>query len=363
MGLKYYKELDGVRGLAALMVVLFHIKQSGLSKDAFAQIIFKAGNIGQTGVILFFVLSGFLITRILIVSKHKNGYFKNFFVRRSLRIFPLYYLALVVFLIVYPYLVYGQPISFDKSWTFWLYLQNIGMTFKWNQEGPAHLWSLAVEEHFYLIWPFVVYWVSDKTLLKIIAIVIFFCIAFRILLLNNGYAGIFYFTLTTVDCLAIGGFVALNEKYNWLNLKQLGFIFFITVIILGFNWILFKGKGNDYIQILKLPFIAILYMCVINFLISSESYFNTIFKTRFLTYTGKVSYGLYIFHPLCIELIKKFYIQKSFLFYLVAVFMSSFLLASLSYYGYETWFLKLKKKFENFNWNKVKLLSRNRESL
>ncbi|CAM3786573.1 acyltransferase [Mucilaginibacter galii] len=353
MQLKYFKELDGVRGLAAIMVVLFHIKQSGISNDAVARILYKAGNFGQTGVILFFVLSGFLITRILLISKHKEAYFKKFYIRRSLRIFPLYYLALAIFVIVVPYFTTGKVVPFSQSWSFWVYLQNIGFTFKWSLTGPNHFWSLAVEEHFYLVWPFVVYFLSEKWLLRTIGLIVLGSIITRIIMLNMGYAGIFYFTLTTMDCLAIGGFVALNERNKWINVRQTLYIMAATLLLLITNWALFKGEGNDFIQVLKLPFISVFYMCVISLLVSTVSYLNRFFQSSILTYTGKISYGLYVFHPLCILAVEKYFKGQPFIVILALIAITSYSVASISYYGYEYWFLKQKDRFENFTWSRI----------
>lgn len=352
MQLKYFKELDGVRGLAAIMVVLFHIKQSGVGHDIVARTLYKAGNFGQTGVILFFVLSGFLITRILLLSKHKDGYFKKFYIRRSLRIFPLYYLALAIYVIIIPYIATGKAIPFAQSWSFWVYLQNIGFTFKWPITGPNHFWSLAVEEHFYLIWPFIVYFLSEKWLLRAIGFIVVSSILIRVIMLNLGYGGIFYFTLTTMDCLAVGGLVALNERHKWVNVRQILYLTVSTLIFLMLNWMIFKGEGNSLIQILKLPFIATFYMCVIGVLVSSVSYLNKFFKLPFLTYTGKISYGLYIFHPLCIAAVAKYFNGQPFIVVLSIIMAFSYLIASLSYYGYEFWFLKQKDRFENFTWSR-----------
>jgi len=354
MQLKYFKELDGVRGLAAIMVVLFHIKQSGISQDVVARALVKAGNFGQTGVTLFFALSGFLITRILLISKDKESYFKKFYIRRSLRIFPLYYLALAIYVIVIPYFTTGKAYSFSQTWSFWIYLQNIGFTFHWSSIGPNHFWSLAVEEHFYLVWPFAVYFLSEKWLHRTIWLIVAFSVIIRIIMLNIGYGGIFYFTLTTMDCLAIGGLVALNERHKWVNAKQTLYLMVGTLLLLITNWVIFKGEGNEYIQIFKLPFIALFYVCLINLLITSVSYLNRFFKSSILTYTGKISYGLYIFHPLCIAMVAKNFKGQPFLLMLLLILISSYFVASVSYYGYEYWFLKQKDRFENFKWSKLR---------
>lgn len=93
-------------------------------------------------------------------------------------------------------------------------------------------------------------------------------------------------------------------------------------------------------------------MCVINLLVSSVSYLNKIFRWPVLTYTGKISYGLYIFHPICIAAVENSFREQPFVLVLLLIIASSYFIASVSYYGYEFWFLKQKDRFENFKWSK-----------
>ncbi|MCJ8210191.1 acyltransferase [Mucilaginibacter sp. RS28] len=346
MQLKYFKELDGVRGLAALMVVVFHINQATGNNSFIERLIHKPGTIGQTGVILFFVLSGFLITRILIASKERPHYFSNFYIRRSFRIFPLYYLSLLIFLVVVPLISTGQVTNFKDSWTFWVYLQNVAMTFNWPLNGPGHFWSLAVEEHFYLIWPLVVYYCNDRSLLKVIIGIIITSIFFRILFAHLGY-GTFYFTFTTMDCLAMGGFAALNYNHKWLSVKKALLIISVLLITLAASWYFLGKTKSDVVSLFKVPLTAFFYMLLILILTEKETFLNRIFNLNFLRYTGKISYGLYIFHPLCIEIAVKYFYTTSFLPTLILIFLASYGIAIASFYLYESRFLRLKDKFSS----------------
>jgi peptidoglycan/LPS O-acetylase OafA/YrhL len=164
MKLPYYKSLDGLRGIAALMVVIFHFYSYPGGFYSEPSIFKKITEIGQHGVSLFFVLSGFVITRILIHTKNDGEFFSNFFTRRILRIAPLYYAFLIVWFFVLPILLNIPQAEFSDQLPFYLYLQNIYSTFRMPIAGPPHFWSLAVEEHFYLIWPVVVYYVPLKHL-------------------------------------------------------------------------------------------------------------------------------------------------------------------------------------------------------
>ena len=160
--------LDGLRGCAILLVLLFHFTaRAPYPTDAASIRLQSAFDLGWSGVDLFFVLSGFLITGLLIDAKGSAGYFKVFYARRALRILPLYYGALVV-MFVLPHVLtsvmnptYITPIK-DQIW-YWGYLQNYPyLTNAWKDvAGP--FWTLAIEEQFYLAWPLLVLLLSRKT--------------------------------------------------------------------------------------------------------------------------------------------------------------------------------------------------------
>src|SRR3979409_474403 len=145
MALQHIKALDGVRGIAILLVILFHCGYLGC---------------GWVGVQLFFVLSGFLITSILLKDRGASlsAYLKRFYWRRSLRSFPLYYLYLLV--ILGAYLLLKIPPAFANQWPYlFTYTYNVRHILP-NYDGSQlliHLWSLSVEEQFYLIWPLLVF--------------------------------------------------------------------------------------------------------------------------------------------------------------------------------------------------------------
>src|SRR5689334_3654448 len=168
--------LDGLRGVAILSVMLFHyVTASGFGEDAWVtrKIIGACGCL-WTGVDIFFVLSGFLITGILLRAKGSPGYFVNFYMRRLLRIFPLYYGALVVIFLIVPHLVHdvtpGVKRILDSQAWMWGYSQDFAISYHnadyfdvdWMWVG--HFWSLGVEEHFYLVWPLLVFALAPRAL-------------------------------------------------------------------------------------------------------------------------------------------------------------------------------------------------------
>ena len=148
----YYPALDVLRGIAIILVFFYH---------TFHFIPFF--EFGWMGVDLFFVLSGFLITDLLLVTQKNKNFFRNFYIRRFLRIFPLYYLVLTVFLVLSPYFFSQQNLNEytyynQNQFWFWAQLQNWLFVTKGLGNSPylSHLWSLAIEEQFYLFWPLLV---------------------------------------------------------------------------------------------------------------------------------------------------------------------------------------------------------------
>ncbi|MBV8281847.1 MAG: acyltransferase, partial [Candidatus Eremiobacteraeota bacterium] len=161
--------LDGVRGLAILMVLLVHFLADLLPTTNSVEhaIVYVAGY-GTYGVDLFFILSGFLITGILYDASDKTFYFYNFYMRRFLRIFPLYYGVLALLFFVAPLIPRLQGATLNhlvgrQGWA-WLYGVNIytAIQGEWNLSFINHFWSLAVEEQFYLFWPMVVYLLARR---------------------------------------------------------------------------------------------------------------------------------------------------------------------------------------------------------
>ena len=217
-----YPGLDGIRGVAILLVLSMHFgfypsfytRVPGVFTNWMARILVG----GWAGVDLFFVLSGFLITSILLASKLEPRYFQKFYGRRAVRIFPLYYTALAVGLFVAPAL-FGE--RWDRfmgdTWSrqawLWTYTLNIAVTFGATHDtgmfGP--LWSLAVEEQYYLFWPWIVKYTSRAALGSVCGAFIVGSLAFRLawLAAGFGWAGVYHFTLARLDALAVGAGIAL----------------------------------------------------------------------------------------------------------------------------------------------------------
>ena len=346
--LQYYKPLDGVRGMAALMVMWFHFNWVGNS--LLVRFISKTAVFGQTGVILFFVLSGFLITRILLSKKgNTTHFFSNFYIRRTLRIFPLYFLFLGIYYFVVP-LVYHTPfIPFSQQVYYWTYLQSFSQTFGWNAKGPDHYWSLSVEEHFYLFWPCLIYFMNLKQIKQAVLALIGLGLIMGIVLVRAGYP-VFYWTFTNIDLLALGALLAVFEAENALAGKTAGHIRKIAIgisILLIPLWAIFGGLENPAIQVIKPLLICAPYFLLIFELIRPQGHprLKKLFSRPFLTYTGKISYGLYVYHPLCYWILARAALSDYLVVNLLISVAASYAVATLSFYFFERPFLALKAKF------------------
>ena len=220
--------LDGLRGVAILLVMLLHF--GGQETDPtigntplpiLGQLYLRVVGAGGNGVDLFFVLSGFLITGILYDAKGKPHYFRTFFMRRALRIFPLYYgVLLAVFVPLHAMNLLGLaawPRNTEQDWGLWLYCTNLAMALR---EMPiydsgwfhlSHFWSLAVEEHFYLLWPAVIFAFGRRVSISICLACVASAIGFRAWLLSHGGHDFAASILTPcrMDALALGALLAL----------------------------------------------------------------------------------------------------------------------------------------------------------
>ena len=225
--LAHMPAIDGLRGVAILLV-LFHHFSPAVSGTAFTKKLLTAAHTGWIGVDLFFVLSGFLITSILLRTKSAPDYFLNFYARRTLRIFPIYYLTLAVVLVGIPAmmtlpgfhyvlttffgrLVKDLPTMIDGQSWLWLYGSNIKVAVSGERWGAVnHFWSLAVEEHFYLVWPIVVFFCSRAKLKQVCFTLILAAPILRGILMLCGFDSVvpYVLTPTRVDSLAIGGLMA-----------------------------------------------------------------------------------------------------------------------------------------------------------
>ena len=355
----HYPGLDGLRGIAILLVILYH---------NFAFLPFL--NYGWLGVDLFFVLSGFLITEILLQTRNANNYFKNFYSRRVLRIFPLYYLCLILVILIFPLFKnfpYDQSYFQQNQLWFWFYLQNWMLIFTdWNNNSIIlnHFWSLAVEEQFYIIWPFLVLIIKKpKNLLLITFILLVSVILARYLIWINKedfptYGNLFLFT--RVDGILIGAMLALLKVINYDFLKKYAFVVTFSLALINFLFYFINSTQNftfPFWAIVGYTTFAVMFaMLVFETIDRKNKFLNFILNNPVLRFTGKISYGFYVFHwPVYILLYDAVdkVVRNSITFSetginaIVALVLTlfAFVISVISYYGFERYFLKLKKAF------------------
>jgi peptidoglycan/LPS O-acetylase OafA/YrhL len=304
---KHLPALDGIRGIAVLLVLVHHIANSLTHEFHFTSPVTTLLRFGWAGVDLFFVLSGFLITGILIDSKGEQNYFKNFYMRRALRIFPLYFgtLATVgVILRIVPAIRHNFGPE-DQGWL-WLYATNIVITLRgWDSFGAlTHFWSLAVEEHFYLVWPLVVFLSSRRTVVLLGGIAVVGALAVRVASVVHGSVEAGYvLTISRMDGLALGGALAviLRAGYDRKISKQVALYAGGAACVLLGALMIWRGTSHNdpWVQTIGLSLLTTVFGAIISLavLVSRESKLNHICTYPLLRGFGKYSYGLYVFHP------------------------------------------------------------------
>lgn len=293
----YISQFDGLRGVAVLLVLIGH--------SGFLEALPHAGILqyARFGVDLFFVLSGFLITGILADSKGSPHYFRNFYARRVLRIWPLYYSILALTLIVAPIFAHPMRSTAASVWpAFVFYVQNIAFVHRDSYPfGLGATWSLAVEEQFYLAWPLVVFLLNKRTLAVVSACLVIFSLTLRV----YGYfhdapsAFIHQFTLSRLDAIALGTLAALWLRspgctlvqwrllaYQFLGLGVVGIVMARVIMhrnssIIGYTFLGFTFTG---LLGLSLAYDA------------RTSLLGRALSAGWLRYVGKISYGIYLLH-------------------------------------------------------------------
>lgn len=312
----YIKGLDGLRAIAVLLVMFGHISSSlnWPVESGFQKPFNLLTNMGWIGVQLFFVLSGFLITQILIKDRAKPNYFKNFYIRRSLRIFPIYYLTLLFFFVLIP-LTVGTPEwlgdSVDDQLWFWTYLQNWNRPFS-NHGALAPLWSLAIEEQYYLIWPLFVFMFQNRTLKIICFFMIVSAPIFRFFLFNYlpnyvegeniAKATAYNFTIARWDAIAIGSLIGIFVKEGKSQILQsiakYGIIILAIIILTQIALFSNFTSVSSGIGLLNQTTAAFFFGCVIILVYSSVSsnLSISVLELAPLKSIGKISYSMYLFH-------------------------------------------------------------------
>ncbi len=367
-------ELDGVRGLAIIFVLVYHIVRLNPSHvdHPIFDTIYRIAEMGWCGVDIFFVLSGFLITSILLRTKSGEGYFRNFYARRILRIFPLYYVTITLIFLFMPLLDPQKAQSTQAMWPwYYFYIQNWGNAFNLIPTNfwIGATWSLAIEEQFYLFWPTIVHKLNSKKLAFVGSGLVLLALGLRVLVVSVkrlrkmfDYNKVFYFsTITRLDSLILGALLALAFQSAWWRnlLKRIApFVFVAGLGALGYivtrnpdsplvdNYLMYT-YGYSLLAVTSAALIVMLAT------IAESNPLRVVFRSRVLSFFGKYSYAIYLFHMLPVLTLIRIYNANGwtsgFVPWAVFILLSvgiTILLALLSWNLLEKRVLDLKKYFE-----------------
>lgn len=376
--LSHIGALDGLRGIAVLLVLTFHFSWEFSERSPFFVGLKHVLWSGWMGVDMFFVLSGYLITRGLVKDSafSVGKRLKLFWARRAFRIFPLYYIVLIVGTIVC--IALGQTQHVPGA-GYWLYFQNYTLAFdpmplRWT----AHFWSLAIEEQFYFVWPLFVLLVAKAWRPRFaLGLLVASAIARAALLLalpkilhwdpEQAAKLVYRATPTHMDGLLVGALLAMLEReadhpWNaWVQKVARPTFFLGLVALLGMMvWTHGFGTYDRRVMILGYPLLAVLFGASV--VLAANGRFSpvtqNVLSSGILASVGKVSYGMYIFHWVFVALLADpmriaMETQGAMLSSAMSVgaivlgIAASYLLAQVSYRFVESPFLKLKDRFHD----------------
>jgi len=357
----YYKSLDGFRALAVLMVVMIHSQWLPF---------------GWVGVQMFFVLSGFLITGILVASNGQKfpDYIGYFYWKRGLRIWPLFFLFLALTAISYR--TVGLPLGFSACWpTLVTYTYNFLRIWKqYDSNWFGHFWTLCLEEQFYLVWPFIVYFLSMGNLRRLVVTLIVMGPLVR-LLTGMAFASIFSdpydiqiavnnMTTSQMDAFACGALLAILPSHLRDRLaSRSGTILLVLAaitILCGLlnSWVLARHHLPPHWLALGYDSMCYLHQYVWGYTLLNltsaglilclldDRLFSSFFRHPVMIYIGTISYGVYVWHLPLLSVLFSYWPVEAHTFLgllrFALLLASSLAVASVSYFGFEWFFLRLK---------------------
>jgi peptidoglycan/LPS O-acetylase OafA/YrhL len=359
----YLIQLDGLRCIAVLLVLIDHWS-AAVNTIPF----------GPLGVTIFFVLSGFLITRILLVSKEKykeqpgglRKYWTKFFIRRTLRIFPVYYLSLAVL-----FVFNVPPVREKLAWCV-LYATNIYIAIHQQWLGVIdHLWSLAVEEQYYLFFPFVIFFIPRRYLVHALIGFIVLSIALRGYFFYAGFDWVVPYVSTPacLDAFGLGGLLAYGQLYRQETFEKiakntiwiwLGLILWIVNVYWAKTYMEIHNPANVIWERWTGSLFAV--FLIGKGIVGFKGTMKRILESPVALYFGKISYGLYVYHNFIynhyhtpathptLRILNKIYsffpvLKGVMVFELFYFFLLTILLATVSWYIVEKPINSLKERF------------------
>jgi peptidoglycan/LPS O-acetylase OafA/YrhL len=336
--------LDGLRGIAVLAVMLFHGRFLLATGRAETFIGTHILNLGWAGVDLFFVLSGFLITGILLDSAatvtSTRQYLGVFYARRSLRIFPIYFLYLAVASLLIR-VAHDPPVSL---WPYLLYVSNLKPGFGANDPFLGHLWSLSIEEQFYLAWPMIVLWAGRERLVMVSAGVALGALVLRFILPLAGISGvgIYRLTPTRIDAFAIGALAVFAYRGGWLFGRRWLGVVALVLFVFAFGPLPSLGTPGKAIASTVLDC-----GCGLAVLVAASDP-PAFFAWGPLREVGRVSYSMYLFHYAMYPAVEKIFPRSGTIRdvgLLIGVGAAAFIFAQMTDRLIEKPFNRLKDRF------------------
>lgn len=359
----YFPNLNALRFIGAFAVIIHHIEQNKFL-FGFESIWNTRGifNMGKVGVALFFVLSGFLITSLLLKEREATSSIniKEFYIKRILRIWPLYYLIAALAIFVLPRLgIFAVPeMGLDyvqegftiKVILYLIFLPNLAMTMYGALPGANQLWSIGVEEQFYIVWPHIFKSNRNKYLFMFGIIVAYFIFRKMSWLLPNHSdaesitVGFFYGL--HFECMAVGGLFSLvyHNRQNFVEGMLLSLFYnkYIQVLSIAAILVLTAVAGKNTYMFIYACFFGVI---VLNMATNKRNLFNL--ENRVTNYLGKISYGLYMYHPIAIILVinssVRLDIYSQALLYSASILLT-IALSHVSFYYFESHFSRLRSK-------------------
>lgn len=347
---EHLKGLDTLRAIAALVVVIGHIELIKKNNNITS---FDYAPSGHIAVVLFFVLSGFLITFLL--SKELDSTstisFKKFYMRRILRIWPLYYLILLISILIIP--AKQSIISYILCFTIF---PNVAHAIGEGWASSPQIWSIGVEEQFYLLWPIILYFIFFLNKRLIVPILLTLIVTYTVLPHLLGFINVRYFQsesmyiletlfyVTKYNCIALGSCIGLlyARRNSWIQIFNSNTFLVIITSLAASMW-LFRFEHKYFTD----EIFAVLFAILILGVIGSKTFNIDSTLTKFL---GKISYGIYMYHWLVILIVIELLpieaniVSYNFKLYGI-VLTTTILISYLSYSFFEKRFLNLKSKY------------------
>jgi peptidoglycan/LPS O-acetylase OafA/YrhL len=308
-------ELDTLRGIAVLSVVLFHgfgFEYGLQGLTGLPKLLVAATLPGWIGVNLFFVLSGFLITGILLETREREDYYRRFYIRRALRILPLYYATLLLLAILSRTGLSARPASWSFLGLSFIYLANVTGLFGVPMQYGV-LWSLAVEEHFYLLWPTANRFFSRRGLTILAISICLGCPLLRALYYWRGYDAGSGYTWLSADGLALGALLAILARSSWGSRPQFkrvaigSLLASLMICAVGAHFGIFLASRLLGFTFRETTLDLFFFGLIAASLLVGTSRWKAIVNRPALQFLGEISYGVYLIHMVVFDVVDHAY--------------------------------------------------------